>query len=171
MKLPKLFLRDYLVAIALILVIAVSFSAAGFTGTFFIIFITLLVVGGLVLAGKFAYKFLMSSESKGISKRLSKFIFTQTLVLAQIVTFFSLLVVCAKLAISAMDWLKYGVWGYQHDSACYVFNFTCYGETDFVKINQFLGWIYTFDAEVWIIGISWLIYTAVFLMFSPNEED
>lgn len=167
---PKLLFGDYLIGGFLIIILATVFISDGIIGGL----ITLLgIVGGLFLFLSIifgAYKVVKNDGFNALvsktTESLLKFFFTGALIL----TMFSFLWVGAKIFISGLGWLKDGFWFYEHHSLCSVLEFNCFPNTGFVKINQFIAWLYGFDIEFWIIVAPWALATLFWFLDAPTEK-
>ena len=75
-----------------------------------------------------------------------------------------------KVLISSLRWLKDGYWSlYDYQTVCSVFNFSCYPATSFVKINEFLAWIYGFEVTLFVVAAG--IVSIVFLGLLSNTDN
>lgn len=77
-----------------------------------------------------------------------------------------------KVVASFFSWLKNGVWQfYDYQPACINLGFKCVPTTGFVKINEFLDWVYHFDVTIflWAISIGAVLLIAWIIKATKDE--
>lgn len=170
MKIPKLMLQDYLVGALVIIILASGFASQGFVQIIFYLLLAGALLYVVFKAGKALLKTFGEDGFEGLLKKILKELAKWLFLLAQILTLGSLLWIWLKLMIGALEWLKNGFWTYQHDSLCSVFELNCFPNTGFVKINEFVSWLFAFDVEVWLILLPWAFAISFWLLLVPAEE-
>lgn len=171
MKMPKLLTQDYLVGGFVIFILASIFISEGiisgliyFLGIASVIYlIYILAIGALKTISKDGFDGLV----KAAIFTLLKFTFSA----AMILTAATLLWVGFKILLSLLVWLKDGFWFYEHNSLCSVFEFNCFPNTGFVKINEFTAWLYGFDVEFWFIAAPWVLAISFWFLDAPSKKN
>lgn len=163
-------LQDYLVGALVIITLASGLASKGFVQIFFYLLLTVALLYVIFRVGKAILKITSADGFEGLMKLATKEVAIWLFLIAQILTFGALMWIGLKLAIGTLEWLKNGFWIYQHDSLCSVFDFNCFPNTGFVKINEFIGWLYAFDVEVWLILLPWVFAILFWLLLVPVDE-
>lgn len=170
MKLPKLLFQDYLVGGFVIIVLASVFVSEGIiSGIFYFLGISALlyILYGVIV---WAYKTTTNDGFDGLIKNATFKLLQVSFSSALILTAATLLWIGFKLFFVGLTWLKDGYWLYEHYSVCSVLEFNCLPNTGFVKINQFLAWLYGFDIEFWLIVAPWALATIFWFLDAPSED-
>ena len=169
MKMPKLYKSDYIViAIAIFILVAAVLSEGPIA----------LVVSGAVVAGCYAIYFvgklvirlLYAAAEAGKFDKQKEWVQkngSDTLGMAIGFYFVGLIIWLGyKIVGTFIGWLKIGQWHfYEYQPACTSLDFACNPSSEYLKINEFLFWVYHFDVTIFLLITSaaawWLIVTLV----------
>ena len=176
MKKIKLLKTDYIfIVFALIFLIAMFMEE----GSASIKAIATIGVIGLVVyfLGRYIFRLVKSAEQDGRLGKWSDWIKGNVEVAVWIVIPFYFLGVALwfgyKVLVSCVVWLKHGYWQfYDYQPACEGLGFSCFPNTGFVKINELLLWVYSFDITIFltVAGILTVILGFWFVESSKSEK-
>ena len=166
MKKPKIYASDYIfIALAIAFLTAVVLSG----GPSALLVIAAVLAGGYAIyfIGKIALRLIHSAEDAGKFDKPVEWLKKSGSEVFGLVfgLWFTILLfwIGFKVVASFFSWLKNGYWQfYDYQPACSSLDFACNPTTGFVKINEFLFWIYHFDITIflWAATIAALLILA-----------
>lgn len=128
----------------------------------------------IVIGGRAAYRRLQAAENNGSVDKLFEVLKEKIILLMFFAIPASLAVLGLwlgyKILLSAIEWLRLGFWYfYDYQAACTFLGFSCFPSSGFVKIDEFLRWVYNFDITVFLIAT--VLLSTLFLYFLLNTDN